>query len=301
MDSLQSLQSQRGSNRVLAFDIGIKNLAWCCGDKGTTTSSCAERITASSSGDKSSSTLHVRGWANENLVTGVSAGDQETCAVCAKKPSFTQYNSANDTTRSYCVKHCNALRDLSGNLLRKIPAMATLKAIAKEAGASIAETKTKELSLTFLRTKYALPIVAQKVKSLSLEDIHDGIRAVVQRNATLFASCTEILLENQPAFKNPVMKSVQMMLFATLRDMLKGPPRIRLVHASKKSAGATKGDEGYSERKNMTETSVEKGLLDGTIVCAPESGRYAGWFKEQSKKSDLADCLIMVRDSLSTQ
>jgi len=179
--------------------------------------------------------------------------------------------------------------------------MAILKAIAKEAGASIADTKTKELSLTFLRTKYALPIVAQKVKSLSLEDIHDGIRAVVQRNATLFASCTEILLENQPAFKNPVMKSVQMMLFATLRDMLKGPPRIRLVHASKKSAGATKGDEGYSERKNMTETSVEKGLLDGTIVCAPESGRHAGWFKEQSKKSDLADCLIMVRDALSTQ
>ena len=291
-------QSQSQRSRVLAFDIGIKNLAWCCGDKGTTTSGCAERITASG-GDKSSPTLHVRGWANENLVTGVSAGDQETCAVCAKKPSFTQYNSANDTTRSYCVKHCNALRDLSGNLLRKIPPMAILKAIAKEAGGSIADTKTKELSLTFLRTKYALPIVAQKVKSLSLEDIHDGIRAVVQRNATLFASCTEILLENQPAFKNPVMKSVQMMLFATLRDMLKGPPRIRLVHASKKSAGATKGDEGYSERKNMTETSVEKGLLDGTIVCAPESGRYAGWFKEQSKKSDLADCLIMVRDALT--
>ena len=294
MECLQSQsQSQSQRSRVLAFDIGIKNLAWCCGDRGTTTSGGDRGTTTSSS------TLHVRGWANENLVTGVSAGDQETCAVCAKKPSFTQYNSANDTTRSYCVKHCNALRDLSGNLLRKIPPMAILKAIAKEAGASIAETKTKELSLTFLRTKYALPIVAQKVKSLSLEDIHDGIRAVVQRNATLFASCTEILLENQPAFKNPVMKSVQMMLFATLRDMLKGPPRIRLVHASKKSAGATKGDEGYSERKNMTETSVEKGLLDGTIVCAPESGRHAGWFKEQSKKSDLADCLIMVKDALT--
>jgi len=281
------MQSQR--SRVLAFDIGIKNLAWCCADLGN-----ADLGNASAN----RKTLHVHGWANENLVTGVSAGDQETCAVCAKKPSFTQYNPTTQTTRPYCVKHCNALRDLSGNLLRKIPAMAVVKAIAKEAGASIAETKTKEMSLAYLQTKYALPIVAQKVKSLSLEDIHDGIRAVVQRNATLFASCTEILLENQPAFKNPVMKSVQMMLFATLRDLLKGPPRIRLVHASKKSAGATKGDEGYSERKNMTETAVERGLLDGTIVCMPESTRYAGWFKEQSKKSDLADCLIMVQDAL---
>jgi hypothetical protein len=292
------MQSPR--SRVLAFDIGIKNLAWCCAERTVTASSCAEPTVTAEPTDTSSKKLQVLGWANENLVTGVSAGDQETCALCAKKPSFTQYNQVTQTTRSYCVKHCNALRDLSGNLLRKIPVMGVIKAIAKQAGASVAETKTKEMSLAYLETKYALPIVTQKVKSLSLEDIHDGIRAVVQRNATLFASCTEILLENQPAFKNPVMKSVQMMLFATLRDLLKGPPRIRLVHASKKSAGATKGDEGYSERKNMTETAVEKGLLDGSIVCMPESTRHAGWFKEQSKKSDLADCLIMVQDALGS-
>jgi len=250
--------------RVLAVDIGIKNLAWCCASKSTT--------------------LDVHGWENENLVTG--SCEKVVCASCAKKPSYTFKD------RAYCVKHCSPLRDLSGNLLRKIPPAAVLKEIAKASGASIAETKTKEATISFLQKTVALPILLKKVKSLGMEEIHDGIRRVVLRNKALFSSCSTILLENQPAFKNPMMKSVQMMLFATLRDLLDGPPEVRLVHASKKSAGATKGDEGYSERKNMTELRVEKGLRDGSILCV----KGDKWFMEQAKRSDLADCLIMTQD-----
>jgi len=255
-----------GEERILAVDIGIKNLAWCCGSK--------------------SNILTIHGWENENLVTGSSV--VETCSMCTKKPSYT-YNS-----RVFCVKHCTPLRDLSGNLLRKIPPMATLKTLAKAAGASSIEMKTKESTLTFLQTKVAIPLIQKKVKSLGMEEIHDGLRSVIKRNYELFSSCKVILLENQPAFKNPVMKSVQMMLFATLRDLLEGPPKILLVHASKKSAGATKGNEGYAERKNMTETKVEKALADRSIIVT----KGQGWFKEQGKKSDLADCLIMVQDYL---
>jgi len=251
--------------RVLAVDIGIKNLAWCCG-------SVSNKI------------LTVHGWENENLVTGSS--EQETCASCTKKPSFTFQNL------SYCVKHCTPLRDIDGTLLRTIPPMAKLKELAKHAGAQPPQLKTKDAALTFLQTKVAIPVKLTKVKSVGLEAIHDGLRSVVQRNAELFSSCKVILLENQPAFKNPVMKSVQMLLFATLRDLLEGPPEIRLVHASKKSTGATKGNEGYSERKHMTEAKVEQGIADSTIIVS----KGKGWFKEQTKKSDLADCLIMVQD-----
>lgn len=250
--------------RVLAVDIGIKNLAWCCASKSTT--------------------LDIHGWENENLVTGSS--EKEVCASCKKKPSFTYKD------RLFCVKHCTPLRDISGTLLRKIPAVAILKDIAKASGASVADTKTKESTLSFLQGKVALPMQVKKVKSLGMVEIHDGIRAVILKHRELFSSCKVILLENQPAFKNPVMKSVQMMLFASLRDLLEGPPEVRLVHASKKSAGATKGDEGYSERKNITEAKVEAGLLDGSIVCA----KGALWFSQQTKKSDLADCLTMTQD-----
>jgi len=253
---------------VLAVDIGIKNLAWCCASKSTT--------------------LDIHGWENENLVTG--SCEKEVCVSCKKKPSYTFKG------QSFCVKHCTPLRDLSGALLRKIPAAAVLKEIAKASGASITDTKTKDSTIAFLQKKVALPVILKKVKSLGMEEIHDGIRAVIQRNHALFSSCTVILLENQPAFKNPMMKSVQMMLFASLRDLLEGPPEVRLVHASKKSAGATKGDGGYSERKTMTEAKVETGLRDGSIVCA----KGQGWFAQQGKKSDLADCLTMTQDYLAS-
>jgi hypothetical protein len=104
------------------------------------------------------------------------------------------------------------------------------------------------------------------------------------------------LLENQPVFKNPIMKSIQMMLFATLRDLLEGPPRVRLVHAGRKTAGATKGDEGYSERKGLSEARVQEGYTKGTLT-----GRPASWFTAQAKKSDLADCLCMCADALGAE
>jgi len=268
--------------RVLAFDIGIKNLAWCCGD-------------LSGTADTSGNTT-IRGWANENLISGGTAEEDAAAGKCLSCKAKATYISEN---QRFCVRHCvkPALRDLSGNLLKKIPSLAVLKGLAPGE-----KFKNKDSVLEYLRTKFSFPLEKSVVKKVELEDLHDGLRKVVLANRELFASCTEILLENQPAFKNPVMKSVQMMLFATLRDLLGGPqkpPKLRLVHAGRKTAGADleKGDEGYTDRKNASEQRITKGISDGKILfgCA---GRDGPWFSKQSKRSDLADCLCMVMDSV---
>jgi hypothetical protein len=273
------------SKRVLAFDIGIKNLAWCCGDIST-----------------SNGTKHcmVRGWANENLVTGGTAEtDKEAnkCSLCHHKAGFWHQS----TGTGYCVRHCPpltpALRDLSGNLLKKIPKINLLRELVDKEKAEKGTKKNKNTILAFLQTKYCLPKQpGVAVKKLELEDIHNAIQDMVSKHASLFETCDEILLENQPVLKNPVMKSVQMMLFATLRDLLEGPPKIRLVHAGRKTEGATAGDEGYSERKSMSENRVSQGFLKGTIQMGCTDGRKMSWFEAQTKKSDLADCLSMVID-----
>jgi len=261
--------------RVLAFDIGIKNLAWCCGDlSGNTT---------------------VRGWSNENLISGGTAEQDAAAGKCISCKAKATYRHGDQL---FCVRHCvkPALRDLSGNLLKKIPSLAVLKGLA--AGEKF---KNKDLAIEYLRGKFSFPLEKSVVKKVELEDLHDGLRKVVLANRELFASCTEILLENQPAFKNPVMKSVQMMLFATLRDILSGPgqkpPKLRLVHAGRKTAGEKKGDEGYSDRKNASEERIVKGLAGGKILLGCADGRDGSWFSKQSKRSDLADCLCMVMDS----
>jgi hypothetical protein len=276
--------------RVLAFDIGIKNLAWCCGDlSGSAAGSASATATA----------VTVRGWANENLISGGTAEEDAAascCEVCKKKAAYANLSS------NFCVRHCPpstpALRDLSGNLLKKIPSLAVLKALA--ATSTQQKFKSKELVLTYLRTKFCFPKVSKAVKGVDLESLHDGIRKMVLANRDLFSTCTEILLENQPVLKNPVMKSVQMMLFATLRDLLgPTPPKVRLVHAGRKTAATpvAAGDEGYSDRKNASEARIVEGLKSAKILMGCTDGRGAEWFGKQAKRSDLADCLSMVMDS----
>ena len=264
--------------RILAFDIGIKNLAWACADI--------------------SGSVKVKGWANENLITCTNAeedAENNKCESCKKKGNYTLAGS----TKSYCVKHCPpltpALRDSKAVPLKKIPNFAELKLIATSLGPAKADMKNKQAVLQFLEKRFCFPKVAKAVKKVDLETIHDGIIKVINTNKALFSNCTEILLENQPAFKNPVMKSVQMMLFATIRCILQGNFNVRLVHAGKKTSGATKGDTGYSERKASSEMRIEKGLKEKNILL--ECDKSVSWFSEQSKKSDLADCLCMVMDA----
>jgi len=262
---------------ILAFDIGIKNLAWAVAHKDN-------------------GIIYVDGWANENLISGGTADSDKlknTCKTC--KAVYGEF----------CVRHCPAttpaLRDLSGNLLKKIPSVSVLKGIATSRGADKAALKNKETVLAFLREHYLFPNVAESVKKVDLEEIHDGMRAFVTRHQKLFSKCSQALLENQPVLKNPVMKSVQMMLFATLRDLLEPRPKVRLVHASKKTTGVdtAKGDEGYSDRKAASEGRIQSGLEKKTIVMNCE-GKDAAWFSKQTKKSDLADCLSMAMDCLAS-
>ena len=272
--------------RILAFDIGIKNLAWCCADL-------------------SGSNLIIHGWANENILTGGTAEEDRAAAKCPSCTSKVSYK--NSSGQMFCSRHCPpltpALRDSKGKLLKKLPKATELKEIAKKADPSIEKQhlKTGESAKQWLLPKYCFPIEApQKVKKVEMEVFHDGIQKVVTSHADLFGTCTEILLENQPVFKNPIMKSIQMMLFATLRDLVGdgSPPKLRLVHAGRKTDGATKGDEGYAERKGLSEAKVLEGLKSGKIVLP---GKPTGWFGEQAKKSDLADCLLMCADGLQLQ
>jgi hypothetical protein len=90
------------------------------------------------------------------------------------------------------------------------------------------------------------------------------------------------------------MKSVQILLFATLRDLLQpAPPPLKLVHAGKKIVGKATGDAGYKSRKDASEEKVEELLGSTKVAGAPA---WLSFFKGQAKKSDLADAFLMCWD-----
>jgi hypothetical protein len=259
--------------RVLAFDIGIKNLAWCLLD---------------TSGTKP----EILGWQNYNLLAGEEAGTKHVkpaCMFCKVSAAF--YTAAGQT----CLRHCPAgqppLKDLSG-VVQRAATLPVLRALAQ------GKKGTKVSLSAFLAPKFSFPIEKVKVKKAvdtDMATLHDSIRAFIAANLSVFRQATHICLENQPVLKNPTMKTVQILLYATLRDFLQPSPPVKLVHAGKKNTGgdASTGDAGYKTRKDAMEAKVVQILTQGKVSNA---STHLANFNSHTKKSDLADALCMCLD-----
>jgi hypothetical protein len=272
--------------KVLTFDIGIRNLAWCLLEKTDTT-------------------WRITGWENYDLLAGTTSQeakqkDTALCTTCGKKASYGRVGS---TPR--CAKHCEEgfppFRDLSGTLLKKIPGLTDLKKISGNL-----KLKTRATILSSLSEKFSMPLVSTKATRSKTDDtanLHDSIQKFVKEKLSIFEQATHIVLENQPAFKNPTMKTVQILLFATLRDyrLLHGSqsgsfPWVGFVNAGKKVKGKEKGDAGYSSRKKGAEERVKEFFDKNTIV---EKEKWINLLATNQKKSDLCDALCMCLDQIN--
>ena len=257
-------------SKVIAFDIGIKNLAFCILENNK----------------------NVLALENSNILEPV---EHVKCSSCTLKASYKVSNHV------YCKRHIPKTHTILKELdSKKLPPIKVLKELVKTHNCITTHTNNtnKDAYLDALYSKFAAHFEQPKqanASKVSLELIHDALRKFVQEKWDLFSDSTYVLLENQPAFKNPHMKSVQVLLFATLREKFLSnnrTPEYHLVHAKKKVLGATKGDEGYNERKNKSEERL-KSLFEEGIITNPVI--YEEW-KKAKKRSDMADALCMCVD-----
>lgn len=253
---------------VAAFDIGIKNLAFCMMEPSKS----------------------IKAWENVNiLATSEEAAAAPTCSRCTIKAKWT---SAGEP---FCKRHLTLkpLADTAtGKPYSKVPAVNILKTFTTAKG-------KREVLLADISKSWALPIEVVRRKSAiheSLTTLHDGIRRCIEERWTVFSCVNLFLLENQPVLKNPTMKSVQILLFATIRDcfLSRGmvAPVMRLVHAGKKTAGIVEdegGDAGYAARKSGSEARA-------MAFCTAEAPTWLPTIRDAKKKSDLADALCMCLD-----
>ena len=297
-------QAPRSTHRVLAFDIGIKNLAYCLLEHGGAAGTAAKIID----------------WANVNLLNdGAEVGSKKKipCQRCAKNGSWGVLAIrdgapflAEDAV--YCARHIPertlALSDADGNALKGLPKLADLRAAAErlQLGRPAVKGAGKFADwLALFAGRCSLPLKAFAKKApptmhTGMEALHDGILAMIldESRYTMLLTADRVLLENQPVLKNPTMKTVQVLLFAALRDTFiaeKGvAPPFQLVHAGKKVRGAdaAAGDAGYADRKEAGEARVKKWLADNAGGSVWER-KFAG----AAKKSDLADALCMCLDA----
>jgi hypothetical protein len=253
--------------KVIAFDIGIKNLAFCILEND----------------------VNVIALENCNILESV---EQINCFMCSNKASYRAGNNV------FCKRHIPGTHTIIKELdTKKIPSIKILKELIKNNNCENLGS-TKDKCIESLAKKFTLHFEQPKqinASKVSLEKIHDSLRQFVQEKWHIFSNCTHVLLENQPAFKNPHMKSVQVLLFATLREQFLSnnqAPEYHLVHAKKKVSNAPKGDEGYSERKNKSEERLKELFNEGSIN---NYKLFDDWNKAK-KKSDMADALCMCVD-----
>lgn len=254
---------------VCAFDIGIKNLAFCIFDR---------------------TTVKPRAWANVNILPEVVAPVKELqkCNQCKLNAKFTLPSG-----KVSCKRHLGTVE-----ILECKSTVAALKAAVAEAKISVAKSAKKEDYLTVLGSRYALPLTVKKEKKIAathqpMAVLHDGILKMIADNWEQFKHVERFALENQPVLKNPTMKTVQVLLYASLRSAFLSRglkvPAVDLVHAGKKVKGVAAGDEGYADRKAGSEVRAAAWLKSSAPTWLPI-------LTDAKKKSDLADALCMCLD-----
>jgi hypothetical protein len=263
---------------LLAFDIGIKHLAYCVGDVN------------------GKDTL-IRHWSLVNLQDLNDSGPVK-CATCSKPAK------KKGPKGPVCGRHTpkdapQIFDEKTGKAITRAPTIAQMQAFLR---ARNLDTKgQKDALMTRVEAVAYLPL-PKKQKATSFADntcgLHDAICGWIDRDWDRIKGVTKVYLEHQPVYKNPVMKTVQILLFATLRTRFIHAglhPAFHFVHAGKKVKGAESGDAGYKDRKAGAEARV-KSHLSKFPICSDQQD-WLRWWLAQPKRDDLADAVCMVLDA----
>jgi hypothetical protein len=252
---------------MLCIDVGIKNLAICIANK--------------------------EGISHWNIVNLSNLEEKhEECTIC-KKPA--KWKTPQGLV---CGIHLSKKAIFIEKKVK--PTVSQLKAFLES---NQLDTKGKRDELMErCATIATLPVDKKKNMNTFASNtvhVHDAIRNWILRDWSYLSTVSHVCIEHQPVYKNPVMKTVQMLLFCSLRDhFLQNGKNIpfQFVHAGKKSKGQTVGDEGYKDRK-------KEGIRRATayLESFSEDHPQRSWLtflKGHSKKDDLCDTLCMVLDQL---
>lgn len=254
---------------MLSLDIGIKHLAYCVTDVSGT----------------------IQHWSIVNLTEEPSIPPCMTC----EKPS-----KAKTPAGIVCGRHIpvNAVW-IVDKATKSSPTISQLKTFLVD---HEMDTRGKKEELLTRAMTVATTWLPKPKNAMTFADnttrLHDAIRTWITRDWARLEQVTRVYIEHQPVLKNPVMKTVQLLIFASLRERFiqSGKPTLfYFVHAGKKVKAVT-GDAGYADRKKGGEQRVATHLM--TFPEHSTQRIWLSWWQTQPKRDDLADALCMIMDTL---
>jgi hypothetical protein len=303
---------------TLAFDLGIKNLAYC--------------LLKQKDPDNISENHTIIDWNNINLLEGgISSQSSNRCKGCSGPGHFKGEGAVWCKGCSTGIRRpkkaiCKpTLGILPGCTNKKLPKLLDLR---KLAGADYKKSSREDVE-KHLASLYLMPYVPPKAKAPAMYEIFKNMSAWLDTKLADFKQADVIYIENQPSMVSPVMKSIQMILFTLLWEKLtktydwKG--LIQFVHAKVKTEKLVEGEIKDDDNviSHVISEEEEKDILDDLIhkdkiieektsskkyderkkaaeketliilKSVNESEKWNNFFYNQTKKSDLADALLM--------
>lgn len=281
----------------VGFDMGIRNLAYCVIEHTGTN-------------------WNIKAWDNVDLLEdGASAQTAKKCSACSGAAKW----------HGEGVKWCNACgtgarRKKTASRIPTLPTLPSsavgvkgLRALALEKGMVDCKKAGKDVLMKWLSDHYLMPWKPEKAGNVSLQVILRKMDSWLNTVLPILSTATLIRLENQPVMKGPTMKSVQIILFTLLSHRLlkeyEWTGSIEFVHAGVKTrcpAAATtaapsaappaateelpavKDSAAYRLRKQTAESEVEN-------ILTEHKCEWLTFFKNRTKKSDLADAFLMAK------
>jgi hypothetical protein len=245
--------------------------------------------------------LQIKHWSLVNL-TNLDNQAKPVCSVCGKPPKANAPAPLGLVCGRHIPKESPQIYDeATGKPITKPPTIGQLKSFLQARGL---DTKGQRPALLErAETVATMPLVKKKSVASFADNtsrLHDAIRDWIRRDWDYLKGVTQVYIEHQPVLKNPVMKTVQILIFATLRERLLslgGSQKVEFhfIHAGKKVKGAEVGDAGYKDRKAGGEARVHAYLK--RFAMGTEQSRWYQWWLTQPKKDDLADTLCMLLDA----
>ena len=270
----------------MAIDIGIKNLAYC-----------VARVDADGR-------PIIQRWSNVNLIReSESKQDVPECVTCGKKAKACSKGGF------VCLRHVPKDRPLVLDATTGAPITqrnrAQLRAFLETNGLKTSGTlSVLEERVLDVATLPLIPVKSKRACDFAMNTnrLHDAIRDWIDRDWLHIRDATVVYIEHQPVTKNPTMKTVQMLVYATLRERLLASHGLDVLfyftHASTKVKGCVStGDSGYKSRKAFAKSRVIQFLEKHD--AHPDNQMWHKWLSQQTKTDDLSDALCMLLDTAS--
>jgi len=288
--------------KFLAWDVGIKNLAYSIIDYDTET--------------------HLKTiieWGVVNLMTEVDAKPKEERICCetnmkgGKCTSKVVYLFSNDSTRGVCRKHQQIIKYKQHKFLDIVEKSLCCYETVKKTACEKTALYARKNDLTKTYCSMHLKIV-QKIEPFEVYDMKQDKKEMVRAQPILTLSrrlyqhldnikdsllnVDEVLIENQPVLKNPTMKTIQILLYAwfVMNGVLE--KRINDIHFF----SASKKLEAFDDKDNVLAKSVshlsgqyqmnKKLAIMYTNEMIKNDYNWFNFFNSHHKKDDLADAYL---------